>query len=824
MTTSLEILRASVAAPAAAVPLDPTLAAHLSREWAEVFDQHKLRYILEHLDEFKMKCVGSANEAKWVEQRVIMERYLASSVGGRVSVRYHYTGTTDFGRLFANRSLSLQSFNKAVRRTIAAEFYDDIDIENAHPTILSHLCAAAGIQCEMLNVYITSRDEMLTAIVAAGGVSRDKAKQIVLAVMNGGKSDYDALTGRTEFLIRFKAEMAGIFAAFIVRDQTRFDECKAARVKAGKDYNHEASFVNKLLCDMENRILAVMVAFFKVSGLVNDVCVLCFDGVMIPKAAAGVELGPILEQCAASVKKQLGITIALKAKPMGGCLELPTEIERYVEPTYEFFDDHSRFVNKEVSMDKLNDWISKSMVYITGGGKSTMYTRNWRVDPRSHRREIYYESVDVGSLLFTLRMVVNVLNPNYDPMAAAAVAAKKQKKEKPTEEEISACTTYSFTRLNKYVEDAIERRALPTKNSIDFYPFLKRNVGPSGPDTGNSFNIFTGFPYDYEYKGMQTFEQSGFYKHLRDEMFNGCAGELEHFLDFIADLVQQPATLRHCGHVFYTAQGCGKGMIAEWIKYMIGAEHCITFDDTKTFLTTFNPDRMNKLVYVMEEMRDRGDCFLNHDKLKNAMSAPTVRIEFKGGAIIHPRNSARYLFMTNNENALLVEHDDRRFTMHHGSDRHANDGPYFTPLWTEIENPEFAHMSFEYFATRRYDVANVMCSFTTGYKRSQQISALSNPIKYMIWLMEEPVSPVQHTGDKYPSTQLYADYDRWCKSMGLKVHSAIHFNGELKHIGIDAPANVRIDGRQVRCYLISKEAVLAALRRYLRLPTFEFAE
>jgi parallel beta-helix repeat protein len=44
------------------------------------------------------------------------------------------------GRMFAKGALSLQSFPRAIRATLAHSFYYDIDMVNAHPVILSHLC------------------------------------------------------------------------------------------------------------------------------------------------------------------------------------------------------------------------------------------------------------------------------------------------------------------------------------------------------------------------------------------------------------------------------------------------------------------------------------------------------------------------------------------------------------------------------------------------------------------------------------------------------------------------------------------------------------
>src|SRR5687767_13843010 len=93
---------------------------------------------------------------------------------------------------------------------------------------------------------------------------------------------------------------------------------------------------------------------------------------------------------------------------------------------------------------------------------------------------------------------------------------------------------------------------------------------------------------------------------------------------------------------------------------------------------------------------------------------------------------ARYMFNTSNDNALNVEHDDRRLTMHRGSNRHANDKAYFDPLWAEVRSQEFALMCFNYMAERKYDESSVMQPYATAYKREQPMKGLSNVLSFVI--------------------------------------------------------------------------------------------
>ena len=57
-----------------------------------------------------------------------------------------------------------------------------------------------------------------------------------------------------------------------------FKEHEKKRKDGGKDYNHKASFMNHILCDIESKILNVMDEYFGTD--IN--AVLCFDGIMMP--------------------------------------------------------------------------------------------------------------------------------------------------------------------------------------------------------------------------------------------------------------------------------------------------------------------------------------------------------------------------------------------------------------------------------------------------------------------------------------------------------------------------------------------------------------
>ena len=67
----------------------------------------------------------------------------------------------------------------------------DIDMKNAHPTLLSWYCHENGIKCEGLDAYIAHRDEYITDYMKQYDMSRDEVKTRLLALLNGRTVELD---------------------------------------------------------------------------------------------------------------------------------------------------------------------------------------------------------------------------------------------------------------------------------------------------------------------------------------------------------------------------------------------------------------------------------------------------------------------------------------------------------------------------------------------------------------------------------------------------------------------------------------------------------
>jgi hypothetical protein len=288
-------------------------------EYKEMFDADKLAYIIKHKKDFvnmlRAKCLEKGDPFFGPE------RYLKKSENGIISVKYKQNN--DYGRYFALGGLSLQNFAREIRHTIAGEYYVDVDMVNAHPVLLTHLCKENKINCERLDMYVKNREKYINNIIKKNkNKNREDVKKMILSLINGGYSDFNSFTPNT-WLTKFKDEMKDIHENIC---GIRKDEFKDFSKTTKKDYNIKASFMNTILCDMENNVLQEMINYFAP----DCVAVLCFDGIMLPRMSHD------LEGCENHIKKYLNISMKLKVKEMNEGFVLPPDIETFDSMKFEW--------------------------------------------------------------------------------------------------------------------------------------------------------------------------------------------------------------------------------------------------------------------------------------------------------------------------------------------------------------------------------------------------------------------------------------------------------------------------------------------------------
>jgi hypothetical protein len=183
------------------------------------------------------------------------------------------------GRVYPHKSLSLCSLRREIRHTLAFGNYVDIDISNAHPEILNQLCLNNNIKTKYLNQYVNNRDEILMETMTYYECNRDEAKKLYITLMYYGSFDNwgsNINKEPTDFIYNFINELKIISEKFISANSDIVKIVKALQKK-----NLKGSVMSIILQEKERIILECVYNYLIKKKIVQNDCVLCFDGIMI---------------------------------------------------------------------------------------------------------------------------------------------------------------------------------------------------------------------------------------------------------------------------------------------------------------------------------------------------------------------------------------------------------------------------------------------------------------------------------------------------------------------------------------------------------------
>lgn len=173
------------------------------------------------------------------------------------------------------------------------------------------------------------------------------------------------------------------------------------------------------------------------------------------------------------------------------------------------------------------------------------------------------------------------------------------------------------------------------------------------------------------------------YNHLLDVVCNGNRNHTEWILDWLANIVQKPWQRTEVAISIYGEQGCGKGVIFEWMrKQVLGHEHTYqTTDPERELFGKFSLGLVNKVLVQVDEVKNLHSY---SDQLKNAITSNTVNFEKKCKDPITVDAYANFIFTSNNENALKIPGDDRRFVLFRSSSMYRFNRQYFNTLVSHL--------------------------------------------------------------------------------------------------------------------------------------------
>lgn len=201
------------------------------------------------------------------------------------------------GRQFIINDISFQKFKREIKGLFSYGLYYDIDIVNAHPTLLCKLCEFNDYEnYDSIIEYRDNRKECINELLQLNpNLTKDDVKMYIIAIMNGGYSFIHKFKVKTDFLKGFRKDVEYICNKLKETYKKDYDIFLLELIEKNKRKKNEHQLplrklkrkakkrvVSFLMMDMENSILKRMIAYFKDRKFIkNDLVIKIFDGFQI---------------------------------------------------------------------------------------------------------------------------------------------------------------------------------------------------------------------------------------------------------------------------------------------------------------------------------------------------------------------------------------------------------------------------------------------------------------------------------------------------------------------------------------------------------------
>lgn len=286
---------------------------------------------------FNRKAMGAlwAIRNRFDPGQVVLLDYLyknkkKANVQGKATIIYKLANTVPgrlgYGRYYGSRG-GLEQFECAVRGSLAAEYYTDIDVVNCHCVLIPQF-AKATLDMDMpaTETYNKHRDEVMAEIMETEGITRDAAKAYIFSILYNGKMPPNA----PQIFQEMHQEVRDFTIALI---KSKKHDKLYQHIKSLQK-NTYGAFLSHIIQTEERHCLEAMVAYLTAAGLQVDV--LAYDGCM----TRGTDniTDEILRGCEEAIKEATGYDIQLKVKPMSVLEDLDTEADEAAKDADELYE------------------------------------------------------------------------------------------------------------------------------------------------------------------------------------------------------------------------------------------------------------------------------------------------------------------------------------------------------------------------------------------------------------------------------------------------------------------------------------------------------
>ncbi len=602
-------------------------------------------------EEFNEKKLKSLIACDFIddEEKIQLKKYIKNSKNGKCQIQYKndfFIGT----RVWSN---GINSFSRKTRNTLTMGLYYDLDVVNSSPSILYNVLKKADLipsdSC-LLETYINDRDLVLNHFMDVYETTKDMAKMIFIAVMNGGnfkkllkdnKLEFKKECDLTDFQNGF---IDPVITELIEANNEMYNEVMK-QCNKNKKTNYKGAFMAHYLFNLEREIMEHIYLYCVEKGIIqNNNFIYMFDGLML-KCEFIDEKDQFILDIEDLILNKMGFTINFK------------------------FKDAEEHYNNELLSNNLDfaDNIYDNELYIK-------------------QKKIFQEVHGAFKL--------------ENPMSFCVFDK--------TNNEI---VQYNERNMFKYCEDKFDKIRVDEKKFKSFIDvwyedkdkksYKKMVFDPTNSTNEINYNLFKGFKYDkveIDIKGVKD-EDFAFFKLLR--FLSPSNTEYNFTKSWFSHILKSPEKKTNCAIVLYSKlEGVGKNMLIDTFIKLIDDYYGLIkqIEDIKK---NFNVDLCNKFLIYGDEITANAKLLV--DRIKDSITASKIKLEKKGFDAVTLRDYSNWIFTTNNENCFKISPEDRRFFMFHCNEEKQKP-EFYNDVVKEMNDPVMMAKLFKYL--KNYDDKN----------------------------------------------------------------------------------------------------------------------
>lgn len=369
--------------------------------------------------------------------------------------------------------------------------------------------------------------------------------------------------------------------------------------------------------------------------------------------------------------------------------------------------------------------------------------------------------------------------------------------------------------LGDVIDNLLAEGKLKRYTNLTFMPYLY----PKYDMAQDNLNLFRGYTYEVRNKPLiKKYVTSKFRKNIRKYLCNDDKDFADWFESWIAHAIQKPLQKCTVMAVFVGAQGTGKDLLYGALRKIIGKRYTGELSGMDPLFDRFNGCLDQKLFIRMNEIKTKGKQYTNAGKLKDIIDRRYITIEPKFKEKYESLQVVRFLAFSNEEDILVLDKDDRRFSMINTNDEMAQNKEYFKGIISELDE-EFYQSMFDYYATLDISDFNAHKPCDSKFKVEQKQLNEPKPILMLLdWFKEEGKDKT--TVKTYTLKNiLNNEWMMWCSNQ--HYHKAldmgsITFNKYIKKI-----LPVKKDKNRVLSVSFNYEILRDGFRKYYKDETFE---